>query len=61
MKKVNRLSEAQAKHILAQVSASFEMEGMVFTDDEKDILIKFGMGDLTKEEVLGMAKSRLDH
>jgi len=55
-KEVKYLSDKKIEHNIAQVDATFAVEGMSLTDDDKQILTRFAKGKLTIKDVAKLAK-----
>lgn len=60
MTKKKRLLDEQIEHNLAQVDASFAIEVMPLTDEDKTLLRRFAKGELTIEDVKKIALDRVN-
>lgn len=47
----NKLTEKQAKWVIANVKATLAMEDLDLTDEEVEILEKYAKGELTQKEI----------
>lgn len=60
MKTSKLRSDDQIEHNIAQVDATFSMEGMPLTDEDKKVFRQLAKGELSMEDILRMSRDRKD-